>query len=90
MVIVVSNCAIVRPCLFISRLSASLSFCSNSRSDPRLAPGDARLDDFTPPTSTAVSWTNIAAPQPLPPSLFLFLSSSLNLSLHSLIPSPSD
>lgn len=81
MVIVVSNCAIVRPCLLTSRPCASLSFCSRSRSDPRLAAGDARLDDFTPPASTAVPWTDIAAPQTLPPFLVLFLSSSLDLSL---------
>lgn len=36
-------------------ISLSLSFCSHSRSDPRLAWGNVRLDDFTTSTGTAVS-----------------------------------
>lgn len=65
------------------------SFCSSSlfsavstvRPSLALARGDARLDDFTTSTSTAVSWTNIAAPHHT--SLLFFLP--VSLSLHSLI-----
>ena len=63
--------------------------CLHSRCDPRLARGNARLDDFTTSTSTAVSRTNIAeAHTPTPLSLSL-LCPLLFLSRHSLIPSPS-